>query len=317
MTNQLIKGYYCDTLTDSQGRVLCDSSWRSNLIVQNCNLFLAGLMKQHQGIQGILYLAIGEGEDDWDSSRPSPLLTTSRLAREVARKALTEDHIVYLDNTNEPMETSSNRLEVTAEFSGEEFASNGPKHLREFGLFGGDATNETDSGFMIDYVIHLRIDLMPEMRLIRKVRLTFLTGAAKLEELTGFGSALPVKSIDGIGDEYARQLAASGVQSVSDLIEIDPMSSVGKVPQVKLREFRAKARMVMRLRVGMAPFMPLADRSISNLLREQPEDLADSIETPGVTPEMVTNLQEELAALQIALDDAQLQRITLGELINT
>ncbi len=91
---------------------------------------------------------------------------------------------------------------------------------------------------------------------------------------------------------------------------------MGDIPLVKLREFRAKARMVMRLRISLPPLAPFADRSISSFLRERPEDLAAAINTPGVTPQMVTRLQEEIALLQIALDDAQLQRITLGDLIH-
>ena len=68
----------------------------------------------------------------------------------------------------------------------------------------------------------------------------------------------------------------------------------------------------MRLRVSPASLEPFADRNVSRFLRERPGDLAG----PGVTPERVQRLQEALVDLQIALGDAQLQRITLGDLIN-
>lgn len=311
--NPLIKGYYRDILTDSQRRVFWDSGWRSNRIVQNCNRLLAALMKRHEGMQGIAYWAIGVGEADWDSTHLSPLSTTSQLTQEVARQAIATDQIVYLDDANEPTETPSNQLEITAEFQGE---SNASQPLREFGLFGGDATEVPDSGLMIDYVIHPRIDLTPGMALSRQLRLTFAVGALQQEEWVGFGASLPMISIDGVGEEYASTLGGQGIDSLGDLVEIDPLLPLGNIPQVRLREFRAKARTVMGLRIDLTPFMSLADRSISLLLMERPEDLVEAIDTPAVTPKMVTHLQEELAVLQIALDDTQLQRITLGDLIS-
>lgn len=311
-----IKGHYHDVLADCHGLVHWESAWHSNLIVQKSNILLAALMKRHEGMQGILYWAIGEGEDDWDSIHPHPHLTTTRLTKEVSRQALTVDQIVYLDDADGPTETPTNRLEMSAEFKGEDLVSNGTQPLREFGLFGGDAKEDSDSGFMVNYVIHPRIDVSPELRLIRKLRLTFAAGAIQPEELTGFGAALPVASIDGVGDVYAGHLGEQEIQSLSDLVEIDPLLSVGNIPQVKLREFRAKARMVMHLRVTLAPFTMLADRSISSLLLEKPEDLAEAISLPGITPELVAQFQEELAVLQIALDNTELRRITLGDLIN-
>lgn len=69
----------------------------------------------------------------------------------------------------------------------------------------------------------------------------------------------------------------------------------------------------MRLGIDMTPFIALADSSLSNILSERPEIL---VEVSGIIPEMVKQLQEELAILHVALDDAHLQSITLGELIN-
>lgn len=69
----------------------------------------------------------------------------------------------------------------------------------------------------------------------------------------------------------------------------------------------------MSHRINLIPFVALADRNISSILQERPEDIAVAMDV--VTTEMVTRLQEELAVLQVALDDAQLQRIMLGDLI--
>jgi hypothetical protein len=287
-------------LTDSQGQVYWDSGWRSNLVVQNCSLLLAALMKRQEGMQGILYWAVGAGKKEWDALSPSPRLSDS------------PDQIVYLDDAGEPSDRPTNCLEATAAFRGEDLVSNGFQPLREFGLFGGDATGEPDSGFMVDYVIHPRIDLSLGDTLSRKLQLTFASGAVQPEPLAGFGAALPVSSIGGIGRAYASALREQGIYSLGDLIEADPLRPVGDIPPAKLREFRAKARLVTRLRVSPTSLAPFVGRNVSRFLKARPEDLV----RPGTTLERVERLQEALADLQIALDDAQLQRITLGDLMN-
>ena len=313
----LLKGCYRDVLTDSDSnsRIRRNSGWHPNLIVNTCNVLLAALLKRHEGMQGILYLAIGEGENNWDSSSPAPLPTTTRLAKEVARNKLVEDQILYLNAAGQS-ETPTNQLEITTLFKGEDFASDQP--LREFGLFGGDATDDQDTGYLIDYVIHPRVDLTPTITLTRKVRLSFTGGGVPMGEPTSgsgvsFIAGLPVISIDGIGDEYAAELGENDIYSLGDLARIDPFNPVGSIQQARLGEFRAKARMVMHLGIDMTPFVALAESSISNILSERPEIL---VEVSGIIPEMIKQLQEELAVLHVALDDALLQSITLGELIN-
>lgn len=177
-------------------------------------------MKRHEEMQGILYLVIGEGEDNWDSQPPVPRLATSRLTREIYRQILSLDQLVYLDSKNEQTEMPTSRLEITAEFRGEDLELNGSQPLREFGLFGGDATAEPDSGFMIDYVIHPRIDLTSGLRLIRKVRLSFGAGGIPEEDLGRFGADLPVINIDGVGEEYAAALGDQGINLLGDPAEI-------------------------------------------------------------------------------------------------
>jgi len=275
------------------------------------------LMKRHEGMEGILYLAVGEGEGGWDAGRPIPVLTNAQLTNEVYRIPLLSNQVVYLNNDGQPVDTPTTLLEVAGEIKGEEVVTNGSQPLREFGLFGGDATGEPNSGYMIDHVTHERYDLTPELTLNRKIRLTFTDAVISKEKLTEFGATLPVMSIDGIGDAYTADLSSQGVQTFSDLVDIDPLLSVEGIPQVKLREFRAKARIVMSLKVTLAPFASLADQNISDLLMENPEKIAEKTGLSEVTAEMASRFQEELAVLQIALDNVQLQRITLGDLINT
>lgn len=115
-------------------------------------------------------LAIGEGENNGDSSCPAPLPATTRVSKEVTRSKLIEDQILYLDAAG-PSKTPTNQLEITTIFKGEDFASDQP--LQEFGLFGGDAIGDPDTGYLIDYVIHSRVDLT------RTVRLSFTAGGVK------------------------------------------------------------------------------------------------------------------------------------------
>lgn len=313
---QAIKGAYCDVLTDPQGRRHWESGWRSNLVVNQCNLLLSMLMKRHAGMEGILFCAIGEGEEAWDTNRPIPLLPDTQLTSEVYRKPISADQMVYLDEDGLPTDVPTNLLDISVEFRGAAIVSNGTQPLREFGLFGGDATDHTNSGYLINRVTHGRYDLTPLLTLNRKIHLTFTGGAILQEELTGFGATLPVRSIDGVGDVFAGDLNAREVQTVGDLIEIDPLTPVGSIPLVKLREFRAKARLVLSLKATLAPFVPLAEFSISHILVRKPDELADIIESPDITSKMVARLQEELAVLQIALDDIQLKDIPLGNLMN-
>jgi len=310
------RGYYRDVFIGPSGKAQLDTGWHPNLVVQNCNVLLASLMKRQTGMQGILYLAIGQGDPQWDDQSPVALLTTSQLNTEVARQAITEDQIVFLDDEDQLTDEPTSRLQITVEFRGEELVPNGSLSLREFGLYGGDATGELNSGVIIDYVIHPRIELTPEMTLSRTLRLSFGVGSIPQEELAGFGADLPVSGIDGLGSGYASQLAGQGITTLGELVEIDPLVPIGNIPLVRLREFRAKARLVIGLKATLAPFAPFSDQSVSSILRARPEDLAASVSEPGITTETVTLLQEELAVLQIALDDEQLQQITIADLMN-
>jgi hypothetical protein len=306
-----IKGYYHDSLIN-RGHVQWNSGWRPNLIVHECNVLLAALMGRQPDLQGILYWAIGEGEEDWDDLYPSPQLTSSRLAAEITRQALAPEQIIYLDGAGEPSEAPTGHLEIAAEFKGDDLAPNGWQSLREFALFGGDATAAPDSGFMVDYVIHPRIDLSPGATLKRKLHLIFEHGAVRQEEaLVGFGANLPVNSVDGVDAIYAGALQEHGIYSLGSLAEIDSLSAVEGIPPIKLREFRAKARLVMRLRVDPVLIEPFAEYNVSHFLQEAPKSLV----RPGVSSDSVMYLQEALANLQIALDDVQLQGITLADLM--
>lgn len=314
----LMTGHYRDVCHDAQGHPLWDSGWQNNLVVQSCNLLLAALMKREASFSGILYWAIGVGDPEWDSRIPSPVFTDTQLRNEVTRVPLHMSQIVYLDDDLETTETITNRLEITVSLEANALGFEGTQPLREFGLFGGDADVEANSGFMIDYVIHPRYDLAPGSTLTRRLHLTFATSTLPQDGLTGFGAMLPVISIDGVGRRFAAALNAVGVNTLNDLLRRDPLSPIRRIPGVKLREFRAKARLVLGFRADLTPFMSLAQMSLSDLLKADPAELSVAIGSADVvTVESVSRIQEDLAFLQVALDDSVLQEINLAALLNT
>jgi hypothetical protein len=311
----MITGRYRDAVVDCTGtnHVL---SWRPNLVVAGCDPLLAALLKGHEGIAGILYWAVGEGERDWDARLPAPQTGSTRLTREVARQPLASAQIVYLDPGGDPSEVPTGRLEITAEFAGAEFGAAGTQALREFALFGGDATTAADTGFMINQVIHPRIDLGPGDTLRRTLQLTVGGGRVQEEAGAGFGGAMPVTDVHGIDLAYAEALAAAGIRTIRALANVDPHRRIPGIPPVILLEVRAKARMVKQLRIDGGPFAPLVERSISGLLRARPRELLEALAGSGTTVDAVMRLQDELAALQVALNQDVLQEITLGRLLS-
>ncbi len=310
----MIKGFYNDLLFYGHNRVRLDRGWRPNLIVEGCNRLLAALMKGQQGLGGILYLAVGEGLKEWDAALPHPQPASTRLSAEILRRPIATEEIIFLDGDGQPAAAPTGRLQISIELTRADFPANGFQPVREFALFGGNATAAADSGFMINHVIHPRIDITAGLTLCRTLRLDFSQVFAPKEEIPGLGAGLPVRSLDGVGEVYGQALALAGVNTLRDFLTMELLEPPAGIPAVKLREFRTKARMVMALKVGLAPFAALSHLSISDLLNENPSTLAALTRTFTITADMAAELQEELMTLQVALDDQQLQQMTLGSL---
>src|SRR5689334_3553304 len=74
-----LKGIYRDMLTGPDQRVIYDSGWVSNTIVEHCRMLLAGFVKNEK-VNGLQYLAVGQGQPDWDANgAPAPLASTDHL----------------------------------------------------------------------------------------------------------------------------------------------------------------------------------------------------------------------------------------------
>jgi len=312
----MLKGSYCDILTDPHANIRWTSGWCSNLIVHNSYVLLAAMMKGQPDFRGIMYLAVGKGRESCDSTRPKPVPTATVLEQEVLRKPVTDAQISYSDSTDQ---TPTSRLEITVSLHGADLVPKGSVPLREFGLFGGDATGAANSGYMINYVIHPRIDLTPQLTLERTMHLEFSEGTVRIKtpgkEGSRLGASLPVISISGIGGTYAETLSEQGIRTLGDLVTLDTSRVAGKISAARLKEFQVKSKMVMNMQLSTAPFKKLAGWSIDRLISEKPKVLVRA--SSGTTLEMAEQFQEELSILLVSLDDVLLHELTLGDLVKT
>lgn len=308
-----ISGYYQDTISNANGKPGWDSGWRSNLIVQNCDILLAALMKRQQGMQGILYLAIGEGKESWDTTPEDPSSAATTLFAELIRFELSADQIAYVDGAPGP----GNTLEITVPIAGSDVITDTTQPLREFGLFGGNATAQTDTGYMIDYVIHSRIDLTAEVTLIRRIQLHFQNaGGEALWEPTvvvresALGN-LTIEHLDGVGSAYATQLSDAGIATIQDLATAEAATISVELPAMKLVELQAKARLLLRTASQITPVSGLFDCSAWDVIATPTQEL---IAQSGAPANAVEQLKDQVCNLQLTLDNRFLQETKLKDL---
>lgn len=167
-----VKGEYRDRIFDAQGNLLEDRGWKGNQ-VQNTNAtVLAALVKKQASWQGFQYLALGEGQSSWDTSAPAQAETDTTLNNEGFRKAVSAGNVTWRDPSSfadvDPTPTNVIQVDITIATT----EANGLS-LREFGLFGGTATVTPDSGYMMNWVVHSRIDKDPSISIQRSIRWTF------------------------------------------------------------------------------------------------------------------------------------------------
>jgi hypothetical protein len=169
----LIKGIYRDMLLGEDSKLIYNTGWVSNTIMNRCRILLAGFMKNDPS-NGIQYLAVGSGSEEWDNTgAPAPdpaaedLVTRFTPTIPYANLAL-----VYLDENDSEVTGPTNRLQLTATLS-PGYPTPGPLlhtyPLREFGLFG--SFDSVD--YMINYIRHPVIHKDESATLIREIRLYF------------------------------------------------------------------------------------------------------------------------------------------------
>ena len=111
------------------------------------------------------FLAIGTGDIAWDEIPPQYERNTHRLVNEIARRAIIGADISYIDDTGVETDSATHRLRIQTTFPGGE----GTGSLRECGLFSGSASSELNSGTLISYFMHPRLDKSEQMSLNRGI----------------------------------------------------------------------------------------------------------------------------------------------------
>ena len=138
-----------------------------NLVMNKVLPLIMGMFKGT--LAGIQYWAVGSGYSNWDSTPVNPEPTEVKLTKEIGRKAITSDNIKFVDPTTyEVVDEVTTCIQIGCTFY--ESECNGS--WREFGIFGGNATTTTDSGYMIDKKHHSLITKTEEMVIDRKIFLT-------------------------------------------------------------------------------------------------------------------------------------------------
>lgn len=148
--------------------------WRPNQIQNPFATLLAAFCRDEPGYGRISYLGLGTGLVGWDTTPPAQPFSQATLTTEAFRKAIPQPDIIFIDpNTN--LSTGgvpSSKLEILVNIGAGE--ANGLS-LREFGMFGGLATIAFDSGSMVNWIVHSRIDKDGSFEIDRTIRLEFVT----------------------------------------------------------------------------------------------------------------------------------------------
>jgi hypothetical protein len=102
----------------------------------------------------IRYLAIGSGEPSWDANpnNVSKPVTQTNLTTEFTRFAVTADEFEFLDDSGALLspQSLSPRFRLTRLLG----ANDANGDLREFGLFGGNASADPNTGVMFNWITH-------------------------------------------------------------------------------------------------------------------------------------------------------------------
>lgn len=149
-----------------------------NLIVNSAYVAIAMMMKESDTALG--YWALGDGDtedsDAWNAGvaagTTAAAATDVALRQEVFRKAITPADIEYIDSVGTVSATPTNRLQITVWFEENEPSDSTNVFLREWGIFGGDATAAADSGLMFNHKVHSTYEKTPFVRLKRVLKLT-------------------------------------------------------------------------------------------------------------------------------------------------
>lgn len=162
MTGQII-----DRIYNKDGE-LVQTIEGHNLVVNSFLKLVMALCKGEAGYSGIQYWAIGSGDTSWDDEIPDPEINASRLTAEIGRIPITPSEISFLNASGAVSTTPTNILQIKHVFDVND--CNGK--WREFGIFGGNATSEANTGILINKRHHDVITKTNEMIIERTMRFT-------------------------------------------------------------------------------------------------------------------------------------------------
>lgn len=148
--------------------VLVEEIVGHNLVVNSFLNLVMCLLKQQSGYSGIQYWAVGSGADAWDLSMPTPDINATRLTAELGRVPISASEVSFLDSDYNVVSTPTNILQIKHTFGTSD--CNGV--WREFGIFGGNATESLNSGIMINKRHHAIITKTEDMTVERTMRFT-------------------------------------------------------------------------------------------------------------------------------------------------
>ncbi len=180
-TGITIRGIYRDILKDPDQKIIYDSGWASNNIVERCRILLATFMQNNPAnpSTGIQYLAVGQGEESWNDGLPAVDPARNTLVTPFGGEPVSGANlaITYLDASNVATGTPTTRLQITATLEAgypPPLSDTEPYPLREFGLFGhlGPAAPGGED-YLINYIRHPVIHKDDSTTLIRIVQLFF------------------------------------------------------------------------------------------------------------------------------------------------
>lgn len=170
-------GTWQDTVYHMDGRIEV-KPWAKNQIQNSHPLLLAKMMKEHINgsyvtCGGVNYFAVGEGLTSWDYVPPTKSYAAVALQTEIVRYSISQEFgISYLDPDDgvSIVAGPTRMIQIVVTIPVGLTAS-----LREFALFGGDASHSLDSGYMLNWITHPVIEKDTSMRIQRVIRLKYLT----------------------------------------------------------------------------------------------------------------------------------------------
>ena len=166
-TNVHMTGDIIDKIYDKDGNLIKVIEGH-NLVVTPFVKLVMALCKGESGYSGIQYWAIGSGNVEWDTTPQEPSINASLLTNEIGRVAINPDNIKFLLPDLSETDAPTNILQIKHTFGVDD--CNG--EWREFGIFGGNATSDANSGIMINKRHHPVIVKTNEMSIERTMRFT-------------------------------------------------------------------------------------------------------------------------------------------------